>query len=60
MPEKRSCKNECRHGSQIWPQLTAASPTNRPQPEEIITYSLRRGRPQVERPKLRSNEAPVP
>ena len=29
-----------RHGSQIWPQLSAAGPTNRPQPKIIITIVI--------------------
>ena len=29
-----------RHGSQIWLQLSAASPTNRPQPKVIITIVI--------------------
>ena len=32
--------NEFRHGSQIRPQLSAASLTNRPQPKVIITIVI--------------------
>ena len=33
-------KSVLRHGSQIRPQLSAASPTNRPQPKDIITIVI--------------------
>ena len=33
-------QNPLRHGSQIWPQISAASPRNRPQPKVIITIEL--------------------
>ena len=51
-----------RRGSQIRPKLSAASPTNRPQPKVIITIVSMKLKliEKVVRPKLQPNEPSVP